>query len=596
MMSKTLPELLDHLRTGQLTRRQFAKGASALGISAAAAGILADHALAQDGSPEASPGGTGEVIRSVTREEYNAALREAFQFEAPTSTGGQMIVTETTDISTLNATLVDDVYSSWITGFIFDFLVGGSPVDGTIVPGLADYWEIAADGVTHTFYLNKNAKFHDGTPVTADDVIFTFDGVLSEDSLSVRKASLEDYLKDYRKIDDYTVELVGLAPAAEFVRSTAGQFGILPKHIWQDVPVGDWGSDPGSTGADPSRTIGSGPFKFVEWQLGDHVTLAKNAEYWDQQNLPIIDEFIYRVIADAASAVASLQTGESDVTEVPFTQANPLRESNPELQIIDFDTYNFNYYTANQDPSKFELFTDAKVRQALHFALDRDLIAETTYQGFAIRADGTQPTLSIAYAPDRINTIYIYDPDKARSLLEEAGWVEGGDGVREKDGVKFSFECMYSEGTATYETQIPYMQQAWRDVGIEMIPTAVPFPTLSDAADAGTYQMAVWGFGWTPDPSQGDMFNCDALPPTGFNYTHYCNEEYDKLDAQARVELDQEKRVELLIEAANIVNDEMAAGINVFRKAIYGASPRVHNFLPNGYGEVWWVPYAWIEQ
>src|SRR5690606_1928841 len=129
--------------------------------------------------------------------------------------------------------------------------------------------------------------------------IFTFDGVLAEDSLSVRKATVEDYLKEYKKIDDHTVQLVGKAPAAEFVRNTAGQFGILPKHIWDGIPPSEWGSDPGSTGQDPSRVIGSGPFTFVEWVLGDHVTLAKNANYWDQQSTPIIDEFVYRTIGDA---------------------------------------------------------------------------------------------------------------------------------------------------------------------------------------------------------------------------------------------------------------------------------------------------------
>ena len=464
MRHTTLPDLVEQLRTGSLSRREFMQRASALGVSSAAAAMLARHAAAQS-TPAATPSGTGQATTSVSREEFNATLREKYQFEEAASTGGQMILTQTTDISTLNPTLVDDTYSGWISTVLFDALVNGSPVDGTMVPGLADYWEVAADGVTHTFYLNKDAKFHDGTPVTADDVIFTFDGVLAEDSLSVRKASVEDYLKEYKKIDDHTVQLIGKAPAAEFVRNAAGQFGIMAKHIWEGVKPSDWGSDPGSTGQDPARVIGSGPFKFVEWQIGDHVTLTKNADYWDKQNAPIIDEFIYRVIADAASAIASLQTGESDLIEVPPTQANPLKESNPELQVIDFDTYNFNYYTANEDPSRSDLFTEIPVRQALHYALDRDIIVQTSYQGYAVRADGTQPVLSIAYAPDKVTTIYTYDPDKAKSLLESAGWVDSdGDGIRDKNGVKFSFECFFSEGVARYETQLPYMQQAWREV------------------------------------------------------------------------------------------------------------------------------------
>jgi peptide/nickel transport system substrate-binding protein len=503
----------------------------------------------------------------------------------------------TTDIATVNPILVSDTYSNWITGFVFDGLVGGNPVDGNPSPGLADYWEIGGDGVTYTFYMNPNAMWHDGQPVTADDVIFSFDAVLAEDSLSVRKSTVELFLKEYKKVDDHTVQLIGIEPSAVFVENTAAQFSIVPKHLWENVPFGEWNSDPGSTGQDASRVIGSGPFKFVEWALGDHVTLAKNPDYWDTESVPYIDEYIYRVVADPASAIASLQTGESDVAEVSFSQANPLRESNPELQVIDFDTLSFNFYITNQDASKSELFTDVKVRQALHYALDRDLMGETVYQGFAIRADGTQPVLSIAYAPDRVNTIYTYDPEKAKSLLEEAGWTDSdGDGIREKDGVKFSFECTYSEGVATYEQQIPYMQQVWREVGIEMIPTAIPFPTLLDNNDAGNYLMSVLGFSWSVDGGQGDMFRCSAVPPAGFNMMRYCNEEYDKLDAASQVELDQQKRIDILIDASNIVNDEMAAGINVFRKSIYGGAPRVHNFFPNGYSNIWWVNYAWLDQ
>jgi peptide/nickel transport system substrate-binding protein len=391
--------------------------------------------------------------------------------------------------------------------------------------------------------------------------------------------------------------MVAIQPSAVFIENTASLFSIVPKHIWEGVPFGEWASDAGSTGQDPTRVIGSGPFTFTEWVLGDHVTLTKNPDYWDQQNVPNIDEYTYRVVADAASAVASLQTGESDMAEVPFSQATPLRESNPELQVLDFDTVSFNFYITNQDPAKGEPFTDVKVRQALHYALDRDLMGEIVYQGFAIRADGTQPVLSIAYAPDRVETIYTFDPEKANALFEEAGWVDSdGDGIREKDGVKLSFECTFSEGVATYEQQIPYMQQAWREVGVEMIPAAIPFPTLLDNNDAGNYQMSVLGFSWSVDGGQGDMFRCSAVPPAGFNMMRYCNEEYDALDAASQVELDQAKRIDILIEASNIVNDEMAAGINVFRKQIEGASPRVHNFFPNGYSRIWWVNYAWVDQ
>src|SRR5699024_5534269 len=130
---------------------------------------------------------------------------------------------------------------------------------------------------------------------------------------------------------------------------------------------------------------------------------------------------------------------------------------------------------------KTELYSDVRVRQAMMYALDRELLAQEVYWGYAIQADGTQPVLSIAYDPSSVNTIYNYDPEMAMSLLEEAGWVdEDGDGVREKDGERLTMEVMYSEGTDTYPIQIPYMQDAWGEIGIEAITSAVPFTTLSD--------------------------------------------------------------------------------------------------------------------
>ncbi|MDQ3442596.1 MAG: ABC transporter substrate-binding protein [Chloroflexota bacterium] len=592
MSHHTIDQLVEQLKGGQISRRGFVRRATALGISASAAGMLAKGVVAQESSPAAS---VAVATTSITREEYEAALQEEFQFSEPENMGGEIIHSQTSDIGTLNTTLTSDVYSGWITGFLFDGLVGGSTIDGTDVPGLADYWEIGEDGVTYTFYLNQNAVFHDGTPLTAADVEFTFQSVLAEDSLSVRRSTVASTLKELIVVDDHTVQLIALAPSATFVSDAAGQFGILPKHIWESVPFAEFGADPGATGQDPTRVIGSGPFRFVEWVPGDHVTLEKNADYWDTNNVPYVDRYIYRVIVDPNANLQSLVTGESDIADVPFTQAVSLRASNPELNVVNFDTLAMNYYHVNQDETKETLFLDPLVRQALHYALDRELIAETVYQGFAIQANGTQPVLSQAYAPDRTNTVYNFDPDMARSLLEQAGWVDSdGDGIVEKDGVKFSFEFIYSEGVATYVQQIPYMQQAWREVGIEAIPSAIPFQTLLDETDNGTYQMTVQGFNWSPDGAQIAMYGCESTPPQGFNSMRYCNEEFDRLETAAITELDPEARIDLLIEASNIVNDEVATGIIVFRQSIVGSSPRLNNYIPNGYGTVWSISKTWV--
>jgi peptide/nickel transport system substrate-binding protein len=141
---------------------------------------------------------------------------------------------------------------------------------------------------------------------------------------------------------------------------------------------------------------------------------------------------------------------------------------------------------------------------------------------------------------------------------------------------------------------VPYMQQAWREVGVEMLPTAIPFPTLIDNLNAGNFQMASLGFSWDVNGDQGDMYRCDAIPPTGFNRMRYCNPEYDELNDQSSRELDNERRIDLLIEQTNIINNDAANGILVFTRDIMGNGPRVHNFLPNGYFNFWSLPYIWV--
>lgn len=532
----------------------------------------------------------------MTRADYHAALREAFDLSDAEATGGTLILGDTGDIRTFQPHVATDSAALALIQFVYQRLADASPIDGMPRPVLADSWDMAADGVTYTFHINPNATWHDGEPVTADDVVFSFDSILDETSLSTRTSRVSPALKSYRAIDDKTVELVGFAPSATFVEDTAMQVYIVPRHVWQDVPVADWGSDPGGTGTDPSRVVGSGPFKFVEWVLNDHVTLERNAEYWDPEEVPAIDQFIRRVFPEESSKVAAVQTGGAEIISVSSSQVESLQESAPDLAVTSYPTLSFMHYYCNLDEAKSPFFADVRVRQAMMYALDRQLIADTIYQGYAQPAIGTQPELSIAYRPDEITTRYDFDPDKARALLDEAGWVEGSDGIREKDGVRFSFETLFSESSQNYANQIPYMQQAWREVGIEQKPAAMPFPSVVDRANAGDFDMVMGGFTWNVTGDQSVMYACDSAPPQGYNRMGYCNERFDELDELQRVELDLDQRIAYLVEQTNIVNDELASSVILFTDGIFASAPRVHNFYPNGYDALWSLPYLWLDQ
>lgn len=600
--------LVAKFQNGELSRRGFIRQATALGISAGAAGMLVGNVAAQDATPEATPGATpsaspvatpiGEIVTgvlSVSREDYIASLQEEFDLSEPEQTGGTVIYGETSDVENMNLLISSDVYTTRVGNLIYEYLVGTNAIDGTLVPELADSWELAEDGRTYTFHLHPGITWHDGTPFTAEDVAFSFDVTLAEDTLSPRRSSVLQVLESYRAVDDVTFEMVANDFWATFVENTVGLVGIMPKHIWQDIPPADWGSAEATTGLNPELVVGTGPMLFQERVIGESVTLAKNPDYWNESQVYKFDTFIFRVIGEDAAALQALETGELDFTDVPFADA-PSLEENPDLTVRAYDTTSFNYFSVNHKNPETPFFDEIPVRQALMYALDRNLLAEEVYNGYAIQADGTQPTLSVAYAPDRTNTIYDFDPELARQLLEEAGWVdEDGDGIREKDGVPMTFEVLYTEGVATYTQQLPYMQEAWREVGLDPVLRAVPFQTLLDTVDAYEHQAVVWGFNWSPDGGQGVMFRCDALRPQGFNSFEYCNPEYDELDTQAEKTLDPDARVDLLIEASNIVNDQAVAGILVFRQTTTGIRNTLHNFYPNGYVYLWSLPWVWTE-
>jgi peptide/nickel transport system substrate-binding protein len=368
MMKSRIDELVEQFRQGNLSRRSFVRRATALGLSAAAAGALVQTTGAQEATPGASPsGGAAAPIEALTLEDYNALLNEEFPWEEVGNTGGQLIYGQTTDISTLNSVLVDDTYSSQIVGLMFESLLGTSVIDGAdVFGGLAESVDVTEDGLVYTVHLRQNVLWHDGEQFDADDVIATYDGALDPDSLSPRVATIQGVLESYRKIDQFTVEFVAKAKVRTFTQDALGQFAILPEHIWGSVPAADWPNDAGSTGIDPTRVVGTGPFKFSEWVPSDHVTVVRNDSYWDTTSIPVIDEFIYRVIPEASAAVQALVTAEVDFLEsVPPAQAGDLA-TNPDLRIESWDTFRFNWYSLNQDPALNTKFVDIPVRQALH--------------------------------------------------------------------------------------------------------------------------------------------------------------------------------------------------------------------------------------
>ena len=592
--------LFEDLKAGRVDRRAFLKRGAALGVSALALGNLAKVAEvgAQDATPAsgASPmaGGTGQVVKSITREEYRAQIDANYTLTEG-QPGGQVLLGGATDIKTVNGMLGSDSPTLDYTAFIHETLIGTSIIDGSPVPLLADSWEIAADGKTYTFYLNPDATWHDGTPFTADDVVFSIDAQLNPETGSEYTTGNADVIESYRAIDEKTVEVVSVDPIVSFLY---GDFyvPIVPKHIWEGVT--SWAEDPGSTGQDPARVVGTGPMKFLEWVQGDHLTLVRNDNYYDTitAKVPYIDELTYQVLPDDVSEVQALKTGEIDIIErVSAPQVEEVKNSEG-LAIITYDTFDFGWYGYNLDPAKTTLFQDVEVRQALIHALDRDAINENIYLGYGETAIGTQATLSPSYAPEEITNKYEFDPEKAVQLLESAGWVEGEGGVREKDGQALSFALTYPSGTSTTDQMVAFIQESWAAVGAEVELNGIPFDELVTVlTETHDYDIILLGFSWGPSGNQDIMFGC-ASYEGGFNTMKYCNEEYDRLHQEMIREFDDERRREMQIQLSNMVNDDAPIGIIRFTIANTGHNVRLKNYYANDFGFLWSIPWVYIQE
>ncbi len=577
-----------------VTRRALMRLAAALGIGGVAAqpqpGVGAQVPSPAGATPE--PGWT----RSITRTEYLADLRRHFSLVPPANRGGHALMAISGDPGSLHPMLGSDFNTGLVQGALFNALVQPSLIDGSWVPDLAEFWETSPDSTTVVFHLSPQATWHDGQPVTAHDCVFTLDSVLDEGSLSPIRSDVVRVVEAYRAIDDHTFELTAQQPVATLFDKSVGGLAIVPKHVWESIPLDEWGTAPGATGVDPSQVVGSGPFRLGEWALGEHVTIVRNDDYWIPELVPALDAFSWRVLPEDSAASQALIAGDIDISGILPWQVATFQALHPTLSLYTHDELGWLNYTLNGDPGRSPLFVDSRVRRAMLHALDRDLLIETMLDGRATRADGIYPPPSPVYAPERVSTIYHHDPDLARSLLDDPGWLAPNPaGVRERDGVDFRAELLYVQASELSRQIATYLQQAWREVGLDIQPRAVAWPELQECQFSGDFALMLNGWGGFKD-DQGVLYRCDAVPPDGLNFQRICNPEFDRLHDASVFELDPARRRELLIEQGNIVNDEAHLGLLFFRTSTYATQPRVRNFVPSPYTATWPLAWIWLDE
>jgi peptide/nickel transport system substrate-binding protein len=371
--------------------------------------------------------------------------------------------------------------------------------------------------VEMTWPLHEGVRWHDGAPFTSRDVCFTWRFVTSPGSLTYNR---EQYLgiKECRNPDDHTVVFVWDGEYAYY----AGLFeAILPEHVLGRMTTDEIVNyEPYNRGA---ATVGTGPFKFAEWEAGEYIRVVRNDDYWRGKAYPGIDEIVWAFIPDANTRLLALRSGRYDWGRIEPMQV-PLARSLPRhvLHLVDSNSAMHLDLGIKTEHGR-RLFDDVRVRRALFHAIDRRAIADKLMGGTVKVTDSPLNPRSPYHDPDVPS--YDMDPDRARRLLDEAGWTAGPDGVRRKGGERFSFTLLNRSGSADRMLVAQVIQAQLRAVGVEVLFETLESVAWSSRWRRGQWEAVVSAWFLPADPTLTGLYACDGAN----NMTGFCDPVLDDL-------------------------------------------------------------------
>jgi peptide/nickel transport system substrate-binding protein len=463
--------------------------------------------------------------------------------------GGTFIMGIEGEPGSLTGHLATDTVALMVASNVFNGLVG---IDFNFepVPDLADSWAVSPDGLTYTFRLNPRARWHDGRPVTADDVEFTFNEIVAK--THPRAGSWWPNVDYARATAPHIFEIKLKSAYAPFLTMLGSPLAsgalIMPKHIYA-------GSDPRTNPAN-ARPIGSGPFKFRAWERGSHIELVRNDDYF-KAGLPYLDRVIARLSPDAGPRLLAFERGEIDFLHwyiVPYDQVARLRRDR-RFQVVDRGgeaaaTNGFMLMNVRNQYLK-----DVRVRRALAHAIDRDDIRAKALFGEG-KVARSPVSSGLGWIFDT-QVEYAFDPARANRLLDEAGFARGPDGRR------FSLRIHWSTGRDYEGRAAEIIRDNLRAVGIEVQVLVLDRLAYIDRVFRNwDFDLANQLFTTGPDPtiSVTPRFHSDQIKRLPFvNAMGYSNPELDRLFDSEFKELDRAKRAEIWRQIQRTIMTDMPA-------------------------------------
>ena len=520
---------------------------------------------------------------SKTKEEpVQPSEKKAASDEGQPAYGDLLIQGSIGDASNLIPMLASDSASHDISGLIFNGLLKYDK-DLNLVGDLAESWEVSRDGLTITFRFRKGVKWQDGRDFTAEDVMFGFKTIINPDTRT-------PYSGDYREVkeavvvDRYTFRVTYQRPFAPGL-SSWGSLVVLPRHLLegQDINTTPFSRNP----------VGTGAYRLKEWRTGEKIVLQANPDYFAGR--PYLDGFIYRIIPDPATMFLELKAGSLDfmgLTPLQYKRQTETYKMRRDFRKYKYLAFAYTYLGYNLRDWKFQ---DARVRQAISYAVDKEEIIEGVLLGLGLIATGPYKPDTPWYNPNVRK--YPYDVEKARRLLAEAGWTpSGNDRVLKKDGRPFEFTILTNQGNETRAKCAEIIQRRLGMVGMRIKIRTVEWSAfINEFIDKKSFEAVILGWTLGQDPDIYDIWHSSKVGPKELNFISYKNKEVDALLEKGRYTFDGKVRKTCYDRIQEILAEEQPYTFLYVPYALPVISARFRGIEPAPAGiaynmEKWYVP------
>ena len=438
-----------------------------------------------------------------------------------------LVSAEPADIVTFDPAESTDSYSNKAINLVFDTLVDLDE-NSEFIPGLAESWEYT-DDTTLVFKIRENVKFHNGEILTPSDIKFTMDRVAETPQSKNFVADVEEVIADD---ENMTVTFKMKQPSASLMVNLT-EAGC---HILNQKAVEEAGDKVAQT------PVGTGPMKLKEWKVNNECILERFDEHW--AGTPKATSITLRVMPESNSRTIALETGEVDmVTPISAIDIARIKE-NPDLKTLEMESSTITYLSMNHSKAPFD---NLKVRQAVHYACDKQSLIDVIYEGYALPGISPFPTI-MPYFDESLEGMYTYDIEKAKALMAEAGF---------PNGLGRPIEICVSSDERNRAAQI--LQSSFAEIGIQLDIAVMEFGTLMEHCNNGTHDMFImgWGHATNQDRTMTNNFYTESIGPTG-NRQWYSNPEVDKLIEEGRRELDTTKREQIYKDLQRIIMEDVA--------------------------------------